>query len=127
MKMTREIDIRRVTTQTGPGAPREFDQPSGVAVDTGAMSMWRTLATTGFRKVTPEGGDDVGWSERWFRCGGGRRGDVYVADTRNDTIRKVTPEGVVTTLAGLEAVRVWQWTPEATSMWRSATITRSAK
>ena len=34
-------------------------------------------------------------------------GNVYVADTGNDTIRKVTPAGVVTTLAGMRG-QFWQ-------------------
>ena len=87
--------------------------------------MWRTTDNYTIRKVTPAGGgDDAGRTggQFWQRGRDGQRargftdpcgvavdsaGNVYVADYGNNTIRKVTPAGVVTTLAGL-AGSSWQ-------------------
>src|SRR5689334_17053211 len=47
--------------------------------------------------------DGMGSAARFWNPSGvavDSTGDIYVADTLNQTIRKVTPAGVVTTLAG---------------------------
>ena len=105
----------------GTGAAARFDYPNGVAVD-GSGNVY--VADTGnntIRKITPAGvvstlagtaggptvppgsADGTGAAARFFEPYGVAvdvRGNVYVADTYNNTIRKVTPAGVVSTLAG---------------------------
>ena len=85
------------------------------------MSSWRIVGTILFEMITPGGLVDTiagfGGSPGSSNGAGNRarftnpfgvavatNGDVYVADSSNNTIRKITPEGtnwVVTTIAGL--------------------------
>jgi hypothetical protein len=102
----------------GTGAEACFNNPCGVATD-GAGNVY--VADTDnhtIRKVTPAGvvttlaglagsygSSDGTGSEARFRWPSGvaadGAGNVYVADTYNQTVRKITPEGAVTTFAGL--------------------------
>jgi DNA-binding beta-propeller fold protein YncE len=109
--------IRRIgrdgRTTTLPGT---FDTPSGLALDragnlyvsdTGA-NLIRRISRKGV--VTTLAGDGTaGFRDgpaRQAQFNGpvgvavGKRGEVYVADTYNDRIRRITPDGRVETLAG---------------------------
>jgi sugar lactone lactonase YvrE len=101
----------------GTGAAARFRSPSAVAVD-GTGNVY--VADTGnqlIRKITPEGkvtklagragvsgaNDGLGNAARFNFPRGiavDAAGNVFVGDTGNNTIRKVTPAGQVTTLAG---------------------------
>lgn len=101
----------------GPGAAARFDGPLGVAVD-GARNVYVAdgLNHT-IRKITPDGvvstlagtagmrgdADGTGAAARFSTpiglCVDGA-GNVYIADTDNHAVRKITSAGVVTTLAG---------------------------
>ena len=101
----------------GTGAAAGFHGPGGIAADSaGTLHVADTTNDT-IRKVTPAGVvstlagmvgetdsvDGPGSTARFFSPGGvaaDSAGNVYVADTRNHTIRKITSSGVVSTLAG---------------------------
>ena len=106
----------------GTGSAARFCYPWGLAVD-GAGNIYVTDSTIGIiRKVTAAGvvttlagqatnlgsADGTGDAARFSTVHGvavDASGNLYVADTGNHTIRKVTAAGVVTTLAGVAGAR----------------------
>ena len=102
----------------GTGSAARFISPWAWRWIARAMSMWPTTGNYTIRKITPSGvvstlaglagsfgsADGTGSAARFYYPTGvavDSAGNVYVADTGNDTIRKITPSGVVSTLAGL--------------------------
>ncbi|MCX6874734.1 MAG: choice-of-anchor D domain-containing protein, partial [Verrucomicrobia bacterium] len=100
----------------GTGSAARFYYPSGIAVDDSGNLYVVELGCT-IRKVTPSGvvttlagsfnqsgsADGTGNAARFMKpegIAGDGRGNLYVADTGNHTIRKVTPSGLVTTIGG---------------------------
>jgi streptogramin lyase len=104
----------------GPAASARFFYPAGAAVDPAGNVYISELSDT-IRKITPGGvvtslagmtdeegsADGTGSAARFDSPQGlaaDAQGNVYVADSFNCTIRKITPAGVVTTLAGTVGV-----------------------
>ncbi|HYH85739.1 MAG TPA: NHL repeat-containing protein [Pyrinomonadaceae bacterium] len=106
------------STGTRDGAARasNFGEPFGVAVARdGSVYVADAGESNRVRKLTPKGEvSTLAGGREGFTDGAGAvasfnspsalaadgDGNLYVADTANNRIRKVTPEGVVTTLAG---------------------------
>jgi sugar lactone lactonase YvrE len=104
----------------GPGAQARFQLPNNVAVDHAGTVYVADTANNVIRKIAPDGtastlagtagihgsedgaGGAGGQARFWapFGIAVDAAGTVYVADTANNTIRKITPDGIVSTLAG---------------------------
>lgn len=105
----------------GAGAQARFSDPQGIAVDAAGNLYVADTGNQVIRKITPAGmvstlagsaglagsADGAGAAARFNRPGAlavDAAGTVYVADTQNFTVRKISPEGVVSTLAGMAGV-----------------------
>jgi sugar lactone lactonase YvrE len=105
-----------------PGTSAYFDRPRALVLDANGNTFVVDSGCSNVRRITPQGEvstfagavndgfsgygsvDGTGTAAR-FRAPRGlaidAAGNLYVADTGNHTIRKITPLGEVTTLAGL--------------------------
>jgi sugar lactone lactonase YvrE len=99
----------------GTGQAAKFDSPEGVAVDTEGNVYVADTNKCMIRKISPAGEvSTLAGSTRGYADGQGAaakfqdpdgvavdgEGNVYVSDRQNYSIRKITPSGLVTTLAG---------------------------
>ncbi|MHB8743168.1 MAG: NHL domain-containing protein [Sulfuricaulis sp.] len=107
-----------VTAGHCSGAGRAANGPFGVATDSadnlyvssaGDQSIYKMTAggfivTTFAGTGSPGSTDSTGTTASFYFPNGlatDSAGNIYVADSGNDTIRKITPEGVVSTVVGL--------------------------
>src|SRR5437667_199534 len=107
----------QVGSADGRGSEARFNTPFSLTVDRANNIYVADSSNHTIRKVTPAGvvttlaglagitgkADGTNSAARFYDPYGvavDSKGNVYVADLGNHTIRKITPEGVVTTLAG---------------------------
>lgn len=104
--------------QDGPSGNATFNFPYGIAVDKNDNIYVSEIGTDNIRKITPDGMVSTFAGSPTGRTGSSdgtdtsatfqdplglaadADGNIYVADAANNKIRKVTPAGVVTTVAG---------------------------
>lgn len=105
----------------GTGSAASFDNPTGIAVDNNGNLFISDQHNHMIRKITPAGvvttlagnagitgNADGSGTSAFFNNPYGitieNNGSLYVTDQSNQTIRMITPTGIVTTIAGLAGV-----------------------
>jgi sugar lactone lactonase YvrE len=93
----------------------QFSQPSGVVTDSNGNLFVADSSNNAIRKITPSGtvstfaggtsgtADGQGSAAQFFRPNSiaiDANDNLYISDTGNHSIRKITPSGLVSTLAG---------------------------
>jgi uncharacterized protein (TIGR03437 family) len=110
--------IRGFSGDGGPATSASLHRPVGVAVDAAGNLYIADTKNDRIRKVSPGGiiTTTAGNGVRGFSADGGSAtsaslneplhvavdvgGNLYIADTKNQRIRKVSPGGIITTIAG---------------------------
>ncbi|MGD1030252.1 MAG: protease pro-enzyme activation domain-containing protein [Opitutaceae bacterium] len=112
---------RRPGSADGTGSGARFDDPVGVATDSSRNVYVADLGNDTIRLVTPAGvvttlaglarsagsTDGTGTGARFDAPSGvavDSAGDIFVADSGNDTVREISPALAVTTIAGAAGV-----------------------
>ncbi len=101
----------------GPGASARFNQPAGIAADADGNLYVTEWAGHRVRKINAAGvvSTVAGTGEAGYHDGpiglaqfnnpngivAGSNGDLFLTDTQNHVIRRISADGLVTTLAGL--------------------------
>ena len=107
--------VEPLTFRDGPGDRARFFEPRGIALDQNGNILVADSLNHRIRRVSPDGevstvaGGELGYrdgpaSQALFNMPMGiatdMGGNIFVADTGNHCIRKISPQGQVTTIAG---------------------------